>query len=63
MTHQHLYWPLIRESVRNEFSYCDTCQLTKRSNKIYGKVPAKVDEEIPWNNLCLDIIGTYVNKT
>ena len=25
-----------------------------------GKLPAKEDEEIPWNKLCVDLIGTYV---
>ena len=31
--HQHLYWPEIKNSVRTEVSHCDTCQITKRSNK------------------------------
>ena len=28
--------------------------------KKYGKLPAKLAEEITWNKLCLDIIGTYL---
>ena len=26
----------------------------------YGKLPAKEANEIPWNKLCVDIIGVYV---
>ena len=57
---QHLYWPSIRESIRKEVSNCDTYQFTKRSNKQSGKLPAKVDEEIPWNKLCVDLICPYI---
>ena len=56
---QHLYWPDIRYAVRKEVTNCDTWQRTKRSNKKYGKLPGKLAEEIPWNTLCVDIIGPY----
>ena len=46
---QNLYWPSIRESIRNEVSNIHNLQCTKLSNKKYGKLPAKVAEEIPWN--------------
>ena len=59
MIFQHLYWPDIRDSVRKEVSNCDTCQCKKLSNKKYGKLPDKLAEEIPWNKLCVDLIGTY----
>ena len=26
----------------------------------YGKLPAKEADEIPWNKLCVDIIGPYI---
>ena len=39
---------------------CDTFQRTKLSNKKYRKLPAKLAEEIPWNKLCVDLIGPYV---
>ena len=60
MIFQHLYWPDIRNAVWKEVTNCDTCERTKRSNKKYGKLPAKLAEEIPWNKLCLDLIGPYV---
>ena len=25
----------------------------------YGKLPAKITEETPWNKLCVDLIGPY----
>ena len=32
----------------------------KRSNKKYGKLQAKLAEEIPWNRICVDINGLSV---
>ena len=57
---QHLYWIDIRYAVRKEVTNCDTCQRTKRSNKKYGKLTAKLSEEIPRNKLFVDLIGPYV---
>ena len=48
---QHLYWPGIRPDVQKELNNCDTCQSKKRSNKKYVKLPAKLAEERPWNNM------------
>ena len=50
--HQYLYWPDIRDAVQKEVTNRDTCQPTKQSNRRYGKLPAKLDEEIPWDKLC-----------
>ena len=49
----------IINAVQTEVSNCDTCQFTKISNKDYGKLPAKVAEEISRNKLCVDLIGPY----
>ena len=57
---QHLYFPEIRYAIQKEVNNCDTCQRTKGSNKKYGKLPAKLAEEIPWNKICVGIIGPYV---
>ena len=57
---KYLYWPDIRDVVRREVSNCDTCQRTKRSNKKYGKLPSRLAEEIPWNKICVDLIGSHV---
>ena len=35
---QHLYWPDIRYVIQKEVTNCKTFQLTKLSNKKYGKL-------------------------
>ena len=57
---QHLYCPNIINTVCGDVTNCDTFQSTKQSNKQYGKLPAKLAGEIPWNKICVDIIGPYV---
>ena len=59
MIHQDLYCTIIREAVQKEVTNCDTCQHTKLSHIKYGKLLAEEAEEIPWNTLCVDIIGPY----
>ena len=44
MIRQHLYWPDKIDDVWKEVNNCDTCQRTKRSNKKYDKLPAKLTE-------------------
>ena len=60
MIHQHLYWPDIIYALRKKVTNCDTFQCTILLNKKNGKLLAKLYEEIPWNKLCVDLIGTYV---
>ena len=55
---QHFYWPEIRDAVCMEVTNCDTSQCTKQFKK-YGKLMVKLAVEIPWFNLCVDIIGSY----
>ena len=57
---QNFYWPNIRDSIRKEVTNCDTCQRTRRQNKKYGKILAKLSEEIPWNKLYVDNIEPYI---
>ena len=38
---------------------CPTCQLTKKRSIKYGKLPVKEAESIPWDTLCVDLIGPY----
>ena len=45
--------------MRRKVSNCDTCQRTKRSNKKYGKLLAKLAGEIPQNKIFVDLIGPY----
>ena len=60
MIHQHFYYPGIINDVQKEVTNCNTCQCTKQPNKKYGKLPDKEAEKIPWNKLCVDLIGPYV---
>ena len=57
---KYLYQTLIRESVFKQGSHCDTFPRTKWSNKKCGKLPDKIAEEIPWNELCMVCIHPYV---
>ena len=41
---------------------CDACQRTKRNKKKYGHLPPKQAETIPWETLCIDVIGPYKIK-
>ena len=52
---QYFYWTNIIDAICKEVTNCDTCQCTK----INSKLLAKLAEEIPWNKLFVDLIGTY----
>ena len=56
---QHFYWLNLRETVVEVCGKCPICQLTKRHNKKYGKLPPKQAESEPWDKLCIDLIGPY----
>ena len=55
---QKFYLIGIRDAVWKEVTNCDICQCTKRSDKKYGRLTAREDEETPWNKLCVNIICT-----
>lgn len=59
---QHFHWSGMREHVKKECSTCHVCQLTKRTKKKYGHLPAKEAEATPWERLCVDMIGPYTIK-
>ena len=56
---QHLWWPKMRDHITNYVSSCPTCQRNKRHQKKYGLLPPKIAESIPWDKLCVDLIGPY----
>ena len=59
MIHQHLYWTGIRDVFLKEVIEYDVCQRTEHSPSKYGVLPPKLEEELPWNKLCVDLIGPY----
>ena len=56
---QHFYWKNLRKTVHEIYTKCKTCQFLKRNKKQYGKLPPKEAETIPWDTLCVDLIGKY----
>ena len=40
----------------------ETCQVNKRAKYSYGKLPPKLVLSIPWEALCVDLIGPYTIK-
>jgi hypothetical protein len=59
---QHLYWPDMQDHVRQYIKVCDTCQRFKKQKKKYGHLPVKEAESVPWEKLCVDLIGPYTIK-
>ena len=56
---QHFTWGGLSTDVKKVCKSCHTCQLTKQKTVKYGKLPAKEAEVIPWDTLCVDLIGPY----
>ena len=57
---QHLTWPNLRQDVQSHVKKCKTCQIHKTRHQKYGKLPPKVAEAQPWEQLCVDLIGPYL---
>ena len=56
---QHYWWPKLREAVKEFVQTCAICQKTKRKTIKYGKLPPKEAEVLPWDKMCVDLIGPY----
>lgn len=56
---QHLMWKRMRDDIRKYVSQCQVCQKNKKQTKRYGHLPAKEADAIPWERLCVDLIGEY----
>jgi hypothetical protein len=56
---QHIWWPNMRSQITNHVQVCPTCQRNKRKVKKYGWLPPKEAEAIPWDKMCIDLIGPY----
>ena len=59
---QHFTWDGLTTSVKKICAACHTCQITKTKKIKYGYLPPKEAESIPWNTLCIDLIGPYKLK-
>jgi hypothetical protein len=47
----------------NDISTCAICQTQKKQSKKYGLLPEKEAEAMPWDRLCIDLIGPYNIKS
>jgi hypothetical protein len=56
---QHFTWTRLREDVKKVCTACPTCQKTKRHTIKYGHLPPKEAETVPFDTLCVDLIGPY----
>ena len=54
---QHFDWKGLRTMVIATCKKCQLCQKAKLTNQKYGKLPAKLAEENPWDTLCVDLMG------
>ena len=52
----------MRPHIRKHVKTCERCQLGKRRKRKYGHLPPKVAQVIPWNQVCVDLIGPYTIK-
>ena len=57
-----MYWPGLRADVRRHVKSCNRCQLGKRRKRKYGHVPSKIADQVPWQKVCVDLIGPYTIK-
>ena len=56
---QHYTWKGMRKTVQSVCQRCQACQLNKPKLRKLGHLPPKYPEEIPWERLCIDLIGPY----
>ena len=56
---QHFAWKGLKADVKRQCRSCHICQVTKKTNAKYGHLPPKEPEIMPWETLCVDMIGPY----
>jgi len=49
----------MRKTIQQVCKRCITCQINKPKLRKLGHLPAKTVEEIPWEKVCIDLIGPY----
>ena len=57
--HQHFIWPKMLETITEVIRPCKPCQVGKRGERGYGKIPLKDIETAPWKDVCLDLSGPW----
>ena len=49
----------MREHIRAHCTKCSVCQKNKRDQRKFGHLPPKEAEAIPWDKMCIDLIGPH----
>ncbi len=57
-----MYWKGMRTFIRSLTKSCKSCQVNKRGSQKYGHLPPKTVYTIPWECLCVNLIGPYILK-
>jgi hypothetical protein len=57
-----IYWKGMRTTIRSLTKSCKSCHVNKRRSQKYGYLPPKTVYTIPWECLCVDLIGPYTLK-
>ncbi len=55
-------WKGMRTTIRSLTKSCRSCHVNKRQSQKYGHLPPKTVYTIPWECLCVDLIGPYTLK-
>jgi hypothetical protein len=58
-----MYWKGMHTTFRSLTKSCRSCQINKRRSQKYGQLPLKTVHTIPWECLCVDLIGSYTLKS
>jgi len=56
---QHYTWTGMKAAVERFCKRCPTCQLYKNKKENYGHLPPKEAEVLPWEQVCIDLVGPY----
>jgi hypothetical protein len=62
MMNAAMYWKGMRTTIRSLTKSCKSCQINKRRSQKYGHLPPKTIYTIPWECLCVNLIGPYTLK-
>jgi hypothetical protein len=54
-----MYWKGMHTTIWSLTKSCRSCQINKRQSQKYGHLPPKTIYTIPWECLCVDLIGPY----
>jgi hypothetical protein len=57
-----MYWKGMRTTIRSITKSCRSYHINTRQSQKYGHLPSKIVYTIPWECLCIDLIGPYTLK-